>query len=84
MPLPDKFANRLKALGTNRGDRPGTAATEAGKASTAPALRVVRSTNDLTPEERAFLPHLLEIEETPPSPIQRRLLWTLLALVVVG
>jgi hemolysin D len=47
-------------------------------------LRVVRSTNDLTPEERAFLPHLLEIEETPPSPIQRRLLWTLLALVVVG
>ncbi len=39
---------------------------------------------DLTTLEREFLPHLLEIEETPPSPTQRKLLWTILALVAVA
>lgn len=38
----------------------------------------------LTQLEREFLPHLLEIEETPPSPTQRKLLWTILALVAVA
>jgi hemolysin D len=35
----------------------------------------------LTPLEREFLPPLLEIQETPPSPIKRWLLWILIALV---
>jgi hemolysin D len=39
--------------------------------------------HDLTPLEREFLPPLLEIQETPPSPVQRAVLWTLIALVVV-
>jgi len=36
----------------------------------------------LTALEREFLPALLEIQETPPSPAQRRLLWTLILLVL--
>jgi hemolysin D len=32
--------------------------------------------------EREFLPALLEIEETPPSPAQRQLLWILVTLVL--
>lgn len=34
--------------------------------------------------ELEFLPPLLEIQETPPSPWQHRVLWTLLAILVVG
>lgn len=50
-----------------------------------PPLKVVRSAmDDLTPQEREFLPHLLEIEETPPSPVQRSVLWTILALAGVA
>jgi hemolysin D len=50
-----------------------------------PALKLVKSAlDDLTPQEREFLPHLLEIEETPPSPVQRGVLWTILALVGVA
>jgi hemolysin D len=37
----------------------------------------------LSPEEREFLPHLLEIQETPPSPVKRGVLWSIIALVVV-
>lgn len=37
----------------------------------------------LTPLEREFLPHILEIQESPPSPIYRKVLWTLIALVVI-
>ena len=43
-----------------------------------------QASQQLTPLEREFLPHLLEIEETPPSPTQRKLLWTILALVAVA
>jgi hemolysin D len=39
--------------------------------------------HELTPLEREFLPPLLEIQETPPSPVQRGVLWTLIALVAV-
>ncbi len=48
-----------------------------------PALKLVKSgaRRELTPLEREFLPPLLEIQETPPSPTQRKLLWTLVALV---
>jgi hemolysin D len=35
-------------------------------------------------DEIAFLPAALEIQETPPSPIGRALLWSLIALVVVA
>jgi hemolysin D len=35
-----------------------------------------------TPLEREFLPPLLEIQETPPSPVLRWTLWTLIALVI--
>ena len=34
--------------------------------------------------ELEFLPPLLEIQETPPSPWQHRVLWVLLALLVLG
>jgi hemolysin D len=36
----------------------------------------------LTPLERELLPALLEIQETPPSPSQRRVLWVLTLLVL--
>jgi hemolysin D len=46
-------------------------------------LSLVKSpkTSNLSALEREFLPPLLEIQETPPSPTQRKLLWTLVALV---
>jgi hemolysin D len=50
-----------------------------------PRLRLVKpggSSNELTPLEREFLPPLLEIQETPPSPVHRWTLWTLIGLVV--
>jgi len=35
-----------------------------------PTLKLVKNAlDDLTPQEREFLPHLIEIEETPPSPV---------------
>lgn len=37
---------------------------------------------ELTPLEREFLPPLLEIQETPPSPVKRWLTGTLIALVI--
>lgn len=37
---------------------------------------------ELTPLEREFLSPLLEIQETPPSPIKRWTAWTLIALVI--
>jgi hypothetical protein len=48
------------------------------------ALKLVKSgaRRELTALEREFLPPLLEIQETPPSPAQRKLLWTLIALVL--
>lgn len=47
------------------------------------ALKLVKSgaRRELTALEREFLPPLLEIQETPPSPAQRKLLWILVALV---
>jgi hemolysin D len=49
-----------------------------------PKLRLVKSgkRRELTPQEREFLPPLLEIEETPPSPLKRWVLWSIIALVV--
>jgi len=54
-------------------------APTAGRAT----LKLVKSggRRELTALEREFLPPLLEIQETPPSPAQRKLLWTLVALV---
>lgn len=47
-------------------------------------LKLVKSggRGELTALEREFLPPLLEIQETPPSPAHRTLLWTVVALVV--
>ena len=52
---------------------------------TAPKLRLVKpagSSRELTPLEREFLPPLLEIQETPPSPVHRWTLWTIIGLVL--
>lgn len=59
-----------------------TAPTAAPANSRAP-LRLIKSTGprELTALEREFLPAILEIQETPPSPAQRHLLWTLVGLV---
>ena len=50
----------------------------------APKLRLVKSgvPRDLSPLEREFLPPLLEIQETPPSPVKRWVLWSIVGLVV--
>ena len=55
-----------------------------GKAAAAPKLRLVKSgvPRDLSPLEREFLPPLLEIQETPPSPVKRWVLWSIVALVI--
>lgn len=49
-----------------------------------PRLRLVKpgERRELTPQEREFLPPLLEIQETPPSPAKRRVLWSIIALVI--
>lgn len=50
-----------------------------------PKLRLVRPQApkpELTALEREFLPPLLEIQETPPSPVQRQVLWTIVGLVL--
>ena len=54
------------------------------KVTAAPKLRLVKSgvPRDLTPQEREFLPPLLEIQETPPSPVKRWVLWSIVALVI--
>lgn len=51
-----------------------------------PKLKVVKREareSQLTPLEREFLSPLLEIQETPPSPVKRGLAWTLIALVLI-
>jgi hemolysin D len=65
---------------------PERAAASAGVHAMADArapLKFVKSgaKRELTALEREFLPPLLEIQETPPSPAQRKLLWTLVGLV---
>src|SRR5580698_6416631 len=67
----------------SRDSRP--AATVAASAvENGPRLRLVKSTDkrELSPLEREFLPPLLEIQETPPSPVKRWVLWTVVGLVV--
>ena len=49
-----------------------------------PSPARVRDSERLTAREREFLPHLLEIVETPPSPYQRSVLWVIMALVLVS
>ena len=50
----------------------------------APKLRLVKAgaSRELSPLEREFLPPLLEIQETPPSPVKRWVLWSIVGLVV--
>ena len=35
-------------------------------------------------EENEFLPAVLEVTETPPSPVARIVLWTLMLMLVLG
>ncbi|HWF98530.1 MAG TPA: HlyD family type I secretion periplasmic adaptor subunit [Steroidobacteraceae bacterium] len=51
----------------------------------APKLAIVKAEargRELTPLEREFLPPLLEIQETPPSPVNRWVAGTLIVLVI--
>ncbi|CQR74688.1 Hemolysin secretion protein D, chromosomal [Sporomusa ovata DSM 2662] len=43
-----------------------------------------RNKGQLNKTETEFLPAVMEVTETPPSPIGRSVLWTLFALVIVG
>src|SRR4051794_34786512 len=69
-----------------RRDSPAAAAA-AGAAPGAgvltPPSRGMRQ-RELTPLEREFLPPLLEIQESPPSPLKRVLLWTLVSFVLIA
>jgi hemolysin D len=50
-----------------------------------PVLKLVKKSahlQDLTPLEREFLPPLLAIQESPPSPVHRQVLWTIIGLVI--
>jgi len=38
----------------------------------------------LTPQETEFLPAVMEVTETPPSPVGRTVLWTMIILIVSG
>ncbi len=53
------------------------AAIPSAAVETRAPLRLVKSNarHELTPLEREFLSPLLEIQETPPSPSQRKKLW---------
>src|SRR4051794_26687369 len=60
------------------GDAPAAAREGAAK------LRLVKSagpSRELTAQEREFLPPLLEIQETPPSPVKRGVLWSIIGLM---
>jgi len=52
--------------------------------ASAPKLRLVKSgvKRELNAQEREFLPPLLEIQETPPSPVKRWVLWSIIGLVI--
>jgi len=52
--------------------------------TSAPKLRLVKSgvKRELNAQEREFLPPLLEIQETPPSPVKRWVLWSIIGLVI--
>jgi hemolysin D len=64
---------------------PATGQASTQNADSAPKLESIngKQPSGLSALEREFLPPLLEIQETPPSPTQRKVLWTIIALVVV-
>ena len=70
MPSPESPLRREETPGTPREE--------------APKLRLVKPARavELTALEREFLPPLLAIQETPPSPVQRWVLWTIIALII--
>ena len=39
---------------------------------------------DIEKQETEFLPAILEVTETPPSPTGRLVMWTILLFIVVG
>ena len=66
-------------------DVPKPAETSNAESETRPVeLKPPKPRPQLNDLEREFLPPLLEIQETPPSPIQRKLLWTLIGLIFVS
>ena len=70
MPSPEAVAKNQDPAAEAKGD--------------APKLRLVKpgAPRDLSPLEREFLPPLLEIQETPPSPVKRWVLWSIIGLVI--
>ena len=61
------------------------AAAVPGGPTPTPKLRLVKApekSRELTALEREFLPPLLELEETPPSPVRRQVLWSIVGLVI--
>ena len=71
MPSPESVSKELDPAAEGKGEAP-------------PKLRLVKSgvLRDLSPLEREFLPPLLEIQETPPSPVKRWVLWSIVGLVI--
>lgn len=69
MPLPEPAA-ATEAAGAARMDGPKLT-----------LVKPVTASHELTPMEREFLPPLLEIEESPPSPVKRMVLLTIIGLV---
>lgn len=70
-----RFLERLEAGSAMRATAKVPASSESGKA--------LARGSELTALEREFLPPLLEIQETPPSPVKRWTAWTLIALTLV-
>jgi len=75
---------KLLKPASDAANSPSDGGTDSGNTNKQPVQLVKQNRNrELTPLEREFLSPLLEIQETPPSPLQRKVLWTIVALVVV-
>ena len=71
--MPLKLISRASQAEKKNGPDQGTQAGKGGK--------VVQLPQPLTPLEKTFLPATIEIEETPPSPAPRVVLWVIVSLI---
>jgi hemolysin D len=84
MPLLKGTASSTTTASSAGGESSGSdPAPNPGKETKPPLQLVKPKRRELNALEREFLPPLLELQETPPSPTKRLLLWTLIALVIV-